>query len=345
MISNFPCGQVLPLQVARVLTLGFSSRLCVYLTTGLLLRGLGLLPIAANNLVEKEEISLGCGDCKSLTSLLSLQPLITQIWLGHAWLTTSAACNPFLPEQPGRHTSLNPLSFFPFPILRLLSPSGFLFRFLSASPAASLTRSQTQLSKDERLSEAVSTKPAPSSLCGAVVKCRRAPGTSRPGWLFSRLLALAVWASPGRRVELGCCLGRAFGSLCVDEIKLAAPAPEPEGRPVLVPAGYPGPRGVGRPEAAAQANSDPAPHISTRAADGRTLPGEDFSHRVSLCGLGLSDSQVLGPLQHRGVQVFPLLVLAPCPESLCCEGEAASGRAASVGFAWVPALYGHIHVF
>ena len=212
MISNFPCGQVLSLQLSRVLALGFSSRLCAYLTTGLLLRGLGLLPIAVNNLVEKEEESLGCGDCKSLTCLLSLQPLITQIWLGHAWLTTSATCNPFLPEQPGRHTSLNPLSFFPFPILRLLSLSASLFRFLGASPAASPTWSQTQLSKDEKLSEAGATKPAPSSLYGAAVKCRRAPGASRRGWLFSRLLALAAWASPGGPCRAGLLFGEGVWS-------------------------------------------------------------------------------------------------------------------------------------
>lgn len=58
-------------------------------------------------------------------------------------------------------------------------------------------------------------------------------------------------------------------------------------------------------------------------ADGRTYPGKDFSHGVSLCGLGLCDCQVLGLLQPSGVQVFPLLELLASSEPLRLVGTSA----------------------
>lgn len=93
---------------------------------------------------------------------------------------------------------------------------------------------------------------------------------------------------------------------------MATPSPEREGGRFLVPAGHAGP-GLGaerRAEAAAQPRAALAPRFFPRAADGRTRPGEDVSHRVSLCGLGLCDAQVLGLLQPHDVQklVFILWV-------------------------------------
>lgn len=76
-----------------------------------------------------------------------------------------------------------------------------------------------------------------------------------------------------------------------------------------------------RTEVVALPKRDLAPRSRPRGADGRTHSGKDFSHGVSLCGLGLCDCQVLGLLQHSGVQVFPLLVLLASPEPLRMGGN------------------------
>lgn len=114
-----------------------------------------------------------------------------------------------------------------------------------------------------------------------------------------------------------------------------------------MPAGHAGP-GLGaerRAEAAAQPRAALAPRFFPRAADGRTRPGEDVSHRVSLCGLGLCDAQVLGLLQPHDVQVFALTVRAPSSEPVGCGREPTLGGVVSVGFACVRGFYSRMYIF
>ena len=57
----------------------------------------------------------------------SLYPFTIQIWLGRAWVTPSAPCNPFLLKNTGQGTSLPFLSFPAFPFHFLVFSHFLLF--------------------------------------------------------------------------------------------------------------------------------------------------------------------------------------------------------------------------